>query len=56
MGPLTIGEIAAGCALGYLDFRFQEDDWRATRPALAAWYEGFAARPSMRQTVPKESA
>jgi glutathione S-transferase len=56
MGPLTIGEIAAGCALGYLDFRFSEDDWRATRPALAAWYEGFAARPSMQQTVPKESA
>ena len=55
-GPLTIGEIAVGCALGYLDFRFPDEDWRAARPALAAWYEGFAGRPSMRQTAPRESA
>ncbi len=52
-GPLTIGQIAAGCALGYLDFRFPELDWRAGRPKLAAWYENFAQRPSMRQTMPK---
>jgi glutathione S-transferase len=55
-GPLTIAQIAAGCALGYLDFRFPGEAWRATRPALAAWYEGFAQRPSMRQTGPRESA
>jgi glutathione S-transferase len=54
--PLTIGQVAAGCALGYLDFRFPEDDWRAAHPKLAEWYEGFAKRPSMRQTVPKETA
>ncbi|MFQ5775849.1 MAG: glutathione S-transferase [Kiloniellaceae bacterium] len=51
-GPLTIGRITIGCALGYLDFRFADEDWRATRPKLAAWYEDFAARPSMRETVP----
>jgi len=55
-GPLTIGEIAVGCALGYLDFRFPAEDWGATRPHLAAWYEGFAQRPSMQQTVPREPA
>ena len=54
-GPLTIGQITVGCALGYLDFRFAEDAWRAGRPGLAAWYEGFAARPSMRDTVPNEA-
>ncbi len=52
-GPLTIGRVAAGCALGYLDFRFPELDWRGGRPKLAAWYEKFAQRPAMRQTTPK---
>ncbi len=51
-GPLTIGQITAGCACGYLDFRFADDGWRATHPKLAAWYETFAQRPSMQETVP----
>jgi glutathione S-transferase len=51
---LDLGGIAAGCALGWLDFRFAEViDWRASRPRLAAWYEGVSARPSMAATVPK---
>jgi glutathione S-transferase len=44
----SIGHLALGCALGYLDFRFAELGWREGRPALAAWAEGFAARPSVR--------
>jgi glutathione S-transferase len=52
-GPPTIGRITAGCACGYLDFRFSHEDWRATRPKLAAWYDTFAQRPSMRDTVPR---
>ena len=51
-GPVTIGQIDVGAALGYLDFRFAADDWRATRPGLTAWYEAFAARPSMQEIVP----
>jgi glutathione S-transferase len=47
-----IGEIAAACALGYLDFRFPAEPWRPTRPALAAWFEGIRARPSMKATEP----
>jgi glutathione S-transferase len=47
-----IGQIAVAVALGYRDFRFPDDDWRASRPALAAWYERFAARPSMQATRP----
>lgn len=55
-GPVTIGQIAVGCALGYLDFRFADDGWRRDRPRLAAWYEAFAKRPSMRATVPHDPA
>lgn len=51
---VDIGMIAIGCALGYLDFRYAADDWRAGRPKLAAWYEKFAERPSMTETAPKE--
>lgn len=51
-GPLDIGQIAVGCALGYLDFRHSARDWRNGRPALAAWEKAFAARPSMAATVP----
>ena len=53
-GPITIGHIAVGCALGYMDFRFADDNWRGSRPKLAKWYEGFAARPSMQATVPPQ--
>lgn len=48
----TIGEIAAGCALGYLDFRYPSMDWRLRRPAIAAWYRQFALRRSMVATEP----
>lgn len=51
-GPLDIGQIAVGCALGYLDFRHAGRDWRAGRPALAAWDARFSARPSMQATRP----
>lgn len=49
-----IGQIAIGCSLGYIDFRFPEVRWRDGRPAITAWYERFAARPSARKTVPVE--
>ncbi|MBE9605828.1 glutathione S-transferase [Acetobacteraceae bacterium H6797] len=52
-GRLDIGTIGVGCALGYLDFRFGDLGWRATRPKLAAWFEQFGARSSMAATVPK---
>src|SRR6202043_3922482 len=37
-GPRTIGHVAIGCTLGYLDFRFPNDGWRQRHPRLAAWY------------------
>ena len=51
--PPTIGEIAAGCALGYIDYRMPELDWRTSRPNLAAWYEKFSQFKSMLATQPK---
>ncbi len=53
-GQLSIAQIAAGCALGYLDFRKPIDDWRNGHPKLTKWYEEFSKRPSMQATVPKD--
>jgi glutathione S-transferase len=51
-GPVDLGQIALGTALGYLDFRHAERDWRAARPALAAWWRDAGARPAFRATAP----
>ncbi len=48
-----MGQIAALAALGYVDFRGILD-WRADRPALAAWHQKAAERPSAIATEPKE--
>ena len=47
-----IGELTVACALGYLDFRYADDDWRPGRPGLEAWYEAISQRRSLRQTEP----
>ena len=51
-GPVTIGSLAVLVALGYLDLRFAEDNWRAGRPKLAAWFETASKRPSFQATKP----
>jgi len=48
----TIGEISVACAIGYLEFRMPDLDWKATRPNLSAWYAKFCEYPSMKATVP----
>ncbi|TDL78481.1 glutathione S-transferase [Palleronia sediminis] len=52
-GPLDIGQIAVGAALGYLDFRHPERDWRGPRPALTAWAARLMDRESFRATAPE---
>jgi glutathione S-transferase len=47
------GSIAAACALGYLDFRFPEKDWRSNHPKLAAWFTKVSERRSMKETFPR---
>jgi glutathione S-transferase len=44
---VDLGTIAFGCALGYLDFRFDALGWRNGHPKTTAWFERFGARPSM---------
>ncbi|MCC5972580.1 MAG: glutathione S-transferase [Rubellimicrobium sp.] len=51
-GPLTMGHIATGCALAYLDFRHDARGWRKGHDRLAAWADAFAARPGMAETRP----
>lgn len=47
-----LAEIAAGCALGYLDLRYPELAWRDDHPGLAALSSRLATRPSFARTVP----
>ncbi|TDP73205.1 glutathione S-transferase family protein [Roseateles toxinivorans] len=48
----SLADIAVGCALGYLDFRFPQIDWRADHPNLARLYEKLAQRQSFIDTRP----
>ncbi|MFC4159317.1 glutathione S-transferase [Chitinimonas lacunae] len=48
----SLADIAVGCCLGYLDFRFEQIDWRASYPNLARLAGKLATRPSFAETVP----
>ncbi|MEY4755523.1 MAG: hypothetical protein RJA34_421 [Pseudomonadota bacterium] len=50
--PLSIGHITIGCALGYIDYRFDSLGWRATAPQLASWHQVLCQRPSFQATEP----
>jgi glutathione S-transferase len=49
---LSLADIAVGCALGYLDFRFPDIDWRADHANLAKLQEKLMLRPSFIDTKP----
>jgi glutathione S-transferase len=51
-GPVNLGSIAVACALGYLDFRLPELDWRQQHPHVANAYASLRELPGMRATVP----
>jgi glutathione S-transferase len=48
----SLADIATGCALGYLDFRFAHIDWRDTCPNLARLFEKLSQRQSFIDTAP----
>jgi glutathione S-transferase len=48
-----LADIAAGCALGYLDLRLPEFDWRRRHPVLARYFARLDARPSFSATRPE---
>ena len=49
---LSLADIAVGCALGYLDFRFPVIDWRGDYPNLAKLHEKLMQRQSFADTGP----
>jgi glutathione S-transferase len=51
----TLADIAVGCALAYLDFRFAQIDWRGQYQNLARLYDKLAARPSFIDTAPPKA-
>ena len=57
-GPWCIGnhfglaDIAVGCALGYLELRFPDLDWRGAHPNLGKLYDKLMQRASFAETAP----
>ena len=49
----TLADIAVGCALGWIAFRFPDIAWHDEYPNLARLSDKLAERPSFRETVPK---
>lgn len=49
---LSLADIAVGCALGYLDFRFPQIAWRDQHANLAKLAEKLNARQSFIDTRP----
>lgn len=54
-GPVTIGQIAVACALGWSELRVGDLlEGADTRwPGVMRWYRAFCERPSMQATVPR---
>jgi glutathione S-transferase len=48
----SVGHLAIGVALAYLDFRFADLAWRDGHPELAAWHATFNARPAVQANMP----
>ncbi len=51
----SLSDIAVGCALGYLDFRFAEIDWRGDYPNLSRLSSKLAARQSFIDSAPPKA-
>jgi len=49
---LSLADIAVGCALGYLDFRFPQIAWRSDYPNLAKLHDKLMLRSSFADTLP----
>jgi len=48
----SLSDVAVGCALGYLDLRFPQVNWRESYPNLAKLQEKLVQRPSFTETQP----
>jgi glutathione S-transferase len=51
----TLADVAVGCALGWLSFRFPDIGWRNDFPNLARLFDKLSERASFKDTVPHEA-
>ena len=51
---LSLADVALGCALGYLDFRFPQLAWRERHPRLLKLHDKLMTRPSFADTRPPQ--
>jgi glutathione S-transferase len=49
---LSLADISVGCALGYLDFRVPQLDWRSEYPSLVKLHDKLMQRASVADTLP----
>lgn len=49
----TLADVAVGCTLGWLSFRFPDIGWRSAYPNLARLFDKLSERPSFKDTVPR---
>ena len=54
-GAVDLGAVAIAVALGYLDFRYPESEWRQGREGLQALFDRWAERASFQETAPPAS-
>lgn len=48
----SLADVAVGCALGYVDFRFPQIDWRGEYPNLVRLHDKLMQRASFADTMP----
>lgn len=51
----SLADIAVGCALGWLELRFPNLDWKTQHPNLREHFERLSQRPSFIQTIPPDA-
>ncbi len=49
----TLADVAVGCALGWISFRFPEINWRDEYPNLTKLFDKLSERPSFKDTIPQ---
>ncbi|MFL6659309.1 MAG: glutathione S-transferase family protein [Massilia sp.] len=49
----TLADVAVGCALGWLEFRFPDINWRNDYANLAKLFDKLSERPSFKDTLPR---
>jgi len=49
----TLADVATGCTLGWLNFRFPEIDWRGSHPNLSKLFDKLSERQSFKDSMPQ---